>query len=615
MNRRTLLKRLAAVPLLPAAWPRLLAEAEAQAPVHAATPVTTTSLHRVRPSDPGWPNAESWEKLNQRVGGQLIKVQSPVAECKSAGSGSACQDILKNLQNPFFIGDQPGATQTTGWVDGWISAPSVYAVRARNSADVAAAVNFARENNLRLVVKGGGHSYQGTSNASDSLTIWTRAMNVIVMHDAFIPEGCASTQPPQPAATIEAGAMWIDAYNVVTTLGGRYVQGGGCTTVGVAGLIQSGGFGSFSKNYGMAAAGLLQAEVVTADGTVRIANACTNPELFWALKGGGGGSFGVVTKVTLRTRELPEFFGRVHMTIKANSGAAFHRLIGVFVSFYQAKLFNSHWGESIALTPDNTLSISLSFQGLDLSGVHEIWQPLLDQIAQSHGDFTLASPPSFEAIPARSYWDAAYRERNLAHTILKDVREDSPASHVWWTGNQSEVGIFVHGYESAWLPASLLKNDHQARLVDALFASTRNYEVDLHFNKGLAGAPAEAIAAARDTAMNPAVLDAFALAIIAGGSPPVYPGVAGHEPDLETARRNAAGIKRAMDELKKIVPNAGSYVSEGNFFDSSWQKSFWGENYPRLKEAKAKYDPDGLFFVHHGVGSEDWSDDGFARVK
>ena len=75
-------------------------------------------------------------------------------------------------------------------------------------------------------------------------------------------------------------------------------------------LIQSGGFGSFSKHYGLAAAGLLEAEVVTADGKIRTANACTNPDLFWALKGGGGGSFGVVTKVTLRVRDLPEFRGR-----------------------------------------------------------------------------------------------------------------------------------------------------------------------------------------------------------------------------------------------------------------------------------------------------------------
>ena len=76
-------------------------------------------------------------------------------------------------------------------------------------------------------------------------------------------------------------------------------KGGGCMTVGVAGLILGGGFGSYSKGYSLAAASLIEAEIVTADGEVRIANACSNPDLFWALKGGGGG-FGVVTRVTLQ---------------------------------------------------------------------------------------------------------------------------------------------------------------------------------------------------------------------------------------------------------------------------------------------------------------------------
>src|SRR4029434_10901392 len=91
--------------------------------------------------------------------------------------------------------------------------------------------------------------------------------------------------------------------------------------------MQSGGFGSFSKRYGLAAAGLLEAEIVTADGTVRIANACTNAELFWGLKGGGGGSLGVVTRLTLKTRDLPDYFGAVFGTIRAASDAAFRALL------------------------------------------------------------------------------------------------------------------------------------------------------------------------------------------------------------------------------------------------------------------------------------------------
>ena len=232
--------------------------------------------------------------------------------------------------------------------------PSVYAVAARNAHDIAAAVNFARENDLRLVVKGGGHSYQGTSNAPDSLLIWTRHMHDIQMHDAFVPHGCEHTMQPQPAVTVGAGTFGMQAYTAVTTEGGKYVQGGGCTTVGLAGLLQGGGFGSFSKHYGTAAASLLEAEVVTADGQIRIANACTNPDLFWALKGGGGGTFGVISKITLKLHDLPEYFCAVNFTIKAPSDDAYRRLVRQFVSFYRKSLFNDHWGEQARLKPDNS---------------------------------------------------------------------------------------------------------------------------------------------------------------------------------------------------------------------------------------------------------------------
>jgi FAD/FMN-containing dehydrogenase len=167
---------------------------------------------------------------------------------------------------------------------------------------------------------------------------------------------------------------------------------------------------------------------------------------------------------------------------------------------------------------------------------------------------------------------------------------------------------------ATWLSASLLEPAQAERLTDALFAASRYWSIELQPSKGLAGAPADALAAARDTATNPAVLDAFALAIVAGAGPPAYPEIAGRAPDLARARRDANAIARATAELRKLVPNPGSYVSESDFFEKDWQNAFSGDNYPRLRAVKAKYDPNGLFFVHHGVGSEDWSADGFTRL-
>jgi FAD/FMN-containing dehydrogenase len=85
--------------------------------------------------------------------------------------------------------------------------------------------------------------------------------------------------------------------------------------------------------------------------------------------------------------------------------------------------------------------------------------------------------------------------------------------------------------------------------------------------------------------------------------------------DLAAAHEDARAIDRATAELKRIVPDAGSYVSESNFFNERWQMAYWGSNYQRLRAIKDKYDPDGLFFVHHGVGSEDWSADGFVHTR
>lgn len=601
MNRRAFLKAAAAV------------SASTAVPVgcgHLASRI----VRRNRPGDAGWPATDQWEALNRQLQGRLIPVQSPIAACRVEPTEARCAELFRNLKNPYYIGDHPALTQTSGWIDAWTSAPSVYAVPARNTGDVVAAVNFARENNLRLVVKGGGHSYKGTSNAADSLLIWTREMHDIVLHEAFVPQGCAGEVSPQPAVTVGAGTIWAQAYHAVSVRGGRYVQGGGCTTVGVAGLIQSGGFGSFSKRYGTAAAGLLEAEVVTADGSVRIANARRHADLFWALKGGGGGSLGVVTRLTLRTRELPDYFGGIFGTIQANSDAAFRKLIAQTVAFYRDKLLNPHFGEQMRFDPRNRLSISMVFQGLNRDQVMAIWKPFTDWIAASPNEFSFEREIGAIDIPAREFWNPDALQKRVPGAILFDDRPGAPAGNFLWEGDHGQVGWVIHSYKSAWLPASLLEGSQQARLAHALFAASRHWSVSLHFNKGLAGAPPAEIAAARDTATNPAVLDAFALAIIATGEGPAFPGIPGHEPHLKEGRQNAEKISAAARELFALVPRPGSYVSESDFFEHSWQNAFWGENHPRLARIKDRYDPDGLFFVHHGIGSERWSPDGFSRV-
>ncbi len=85
---------------------------------------------------------------------------------------------------------------------------------------------------------------------------------------------------------------------------------------------------------------------------------------------------------------------------------------------------------------------------------------------------------------------------------------------------------------------------------------------------------------------------------------------------LKTAPDSAAAkaIDRCVQQLRSVAGPSGSYVNETNYFEKEWQRTFWGDNYSRLAQIKQKYDPEGLFFVHNGVGSEEWSADGFMKL-
>lgn len=544
-----------------------------------------------RPGDANWPGADAWSALKRQVEGRLEAVTVPVLDAATAPS---------LLANPFYLGSQAGLTQSSGWLDAWRSAPSAYVVRAKTAADVAAAVQFAATTGVRLVVKGGGHSYLGGSNAPDSLLVWTRDMDAVTLHDDFVPLG--SKDPPVKAVSVGAGCLWGRVYAEVTGRGGRYVQGGGCTTVGVAGLVQGGGFGSFSKSFGLAAASLLEAEIVTADGQIRTVNASRDPDLFWALKGGGGGTFGVITRVTLRTHDLPENFGVVFWEVKATSDDAYRRLLARFIDTYAETLFEPRWGEQVRATHDNRLAVQMLFHSLDEAGAKAAWASLTSFVAAHPGDYTIVQPLLVAVIPARRFWDAGFLHEHMPQALTLDSRPEARAGDYWWTGNTGEAGTFWHGYHSLWLPKSLLEVGNRAKLVDAWFDASRHWSVSFHFNKGLAGASANALAASADTAMNPEVLAAFALAIIADDGPSAYAGLPA--PDLVAARDDARGMSAAIAELRTAAPTGGSYLSECDYFLANWEQACWGSHATRLAGVKRRYDPNHLFRVHHGIGSE-----------
>ena len=180
------------------------------------------------------------------------------------------------------------------------------------------------------------------------------------------------------------------------------------------------------------------------------------------------------------------------------------------------------------------------FQGLTQAQATDVWRPFFDWVGAAPRDFEMASAPRIVAVPARALWDAPLLKR--FGVVSADARSGAPEGNVFWAGDAEQVGQFLHGYQSTWLPARLLEAPSIDALATALFAGTRHWGFALHFNKGLAGAPPEEVAAARDTAMNPAVLDAFALVSAArpscrrtracAGTSPTWP------PPASTPRRS-----------------------------------------------------------------------------
>ena len=567
-------------------------------------------LCRCTPEKPCWPTRDDWQSFAATLHGKLEQPQSPLAPCRSDAAGEACASALRSSRNPFYLQDQPGGTESTGWLGAWTAASSAYAVVAEDATDVVAAVNFARRYRLRLVVKGTGHDYLGRSSAPDSLLVWTHRMRKIDLREGFIPQGCGAMQPA-PAVTLEAGTRWLEAYQEVTVKHGRYVQGGGCTSVGAAGgFMQGGGFGSWSKKYGIAAASMLEAEVVTADGRLLVANACQNQDLFWALRGGGGGTFGIVTRVTLRTHSLPDYFGAVDGRISAKNDAAFKDLLERFLLFYRERLSNEHWGEQVKVRRNNSLDLSLVFEGMSAKQAGEVWRPFREWVEANRENLTMKA--DFVEIPGKRMWDASYL-RNLPGAIEMDPRPDQPPDRFWWwAGDGGQVSAYWHAYQSRWIPLDLFEPANARRFAALLFEASRHWSISLHFNKGQAGASADAIQRGRETPMNPAVFKAAALVIIAAAAN-AYPGIPGHEPDAAEGESAKARVGAAMKVIRDATPDAGSYVNETDYFESDWQRSFWGENYQRLSEIKRRYDPEGLFFCHHCVGSEQWSADGSCR--
>ncbi|MFD6493327.1 FAD-binding oxidoreductase [Streptomyces sp. NPDC060188] len=208
-------------------------------------------------------------------------------------SGAALTAFRSALTGEVLTPDDPGYDDARTVFNAMIDRRPAVIARCADAADVTRSVRFARELDLPIAVRGGGHSVSGMSLNDDGLVIDLGPMRGVTVH------------PGSETVRVEGGAL-MRQLDQATQPYGLATTGGRVSTTGVGGFVLGGGTGWLDRLFGLAADNLLGVELVTADGSTVRASDQENPELFWALHGGGG-NFGVATALTLKLHPLPEF--------------------------------------------------------------------------------------------------------------------------------------------------------------------------------------------------------------------------------------------------------------------------------------------------------------------
>ena len=208
---------------------------------------------------------------------------------------SLLDQFERRISGPVLSPEHPGYDETRAVHNGLVDRRPSLIVRARTSADVVAALGIARDARLEVSVRGGGHNVAGRAVTEGGVMIDLAEMKNITI------------DPERAVGTAEGGVRWSE-FNAAAAEHGLAVTGGAVSTTGIAGFTLGGGLGWLMSKYGLAADNLQAVELVTASGEVLQVDAATHPDLFWALRGGGG-NFGIATTLTYRLHPVPTVTG------------------------------------------------------------------------------------------------------------------------------------------------------------------------------------------------------------------------------------------------------------------------------------------------------------------
>jgi FAD/FMN-containing dehydrogenase len=470
----------------------------------------------------GPPSAADWAALARDLSGPLVR------------PGEAGYTTAKELFDPRFDSLHPAGI-----------------AYCRNPHDVVTCLAFVRSYGVPVAARSGGHSYAGWSSTSGLIVDVTRMAGVSVSGGT---------------ATVGAGTRLIDVYNGLAAYG-RAVPGGSCPTVGIAGVTLGGGVGVVSRAYGLTSDNVQSLQIVTADGQIRTCNASSNPDLFWACRGGGGGNFGVVTSFTFTTHPADQII-----------------LFLLYWPWSQAARVISAWQSWAPHAPDELWSnLHLSaMPGGSIPSI-QVGGTYLGTVSAAYAQLeklyaAVGSGPSSPFLMSMSWLDAMLVEANCASKSASECHlpTQTPDGQLSRASEYAKSDYFTKPLSSQGI-GTLLSGVESLQRVSGAPGGSGGIAFDAlggAVNRVAAGATAFVH---RDALFQAQYTTGWTVGSAAAG----------------VARQHA--WQRAFWQSMRPYASGQAYQ---NYIDpdlTNWRQAYYGANYARLTQVKAAYDPDRVF--------------------
>ncbi|CAG8961274.1 hypothetical protein HYFRA_00013553, partial [Hymenoscyphus fraxineus] len=544
---------------------------------------------KVFPGDTSWPSKPTWETLNLLSGGALIETVPIGAVCytnHSAYNATACTNLLANWYDDAIQSEQDPTSIMSPLYQGETCQPQngnkstctlgsfpPYSIKATNVFQIQLAINFARNTGIRLVVKNTGHDFLGKSTGAGALSIWTHNLKSIEYMDSYkTPSYEGPVFRMGPGVTVAEMYETADKYGVTA-------QGGECKGVGVAGgYLAGGGHNPLISKFGMAADQVLSINLVTPDGRFVTADENQHQDLFWAVRGGGGATWGVVTSMTVKVHPKMMVSGATWIVTSGNDTGIPDELLWEAMFLYWRKfpefadagsygytfLFprelapSTKTGYQWTMRPWVIPEMNLEdFKGL-VAPLFKEWEEIGFSIEpeffeydnfyegwKNHFPFGQVALSNWRTagrlIPRRNWEDDGLLNRTMG--TIKSVAEDGSGYVMYNYNGAAPIGTPPNAIHPAW----------------------------------------------RETLM-----------FLQVGN--LWP--EGDEEASETLNKKLT--RNWMKSLIELTPGQGGYVNEGDLMDLDFAQNFWGVNYERLLAIKNAVDPWDLFWAPTAVGSENW---------